>query len=145
MKRFGVAVVFFIGVLVGGVSTRFAQASSAPRAASDRVFELRTYTVAEGQLAALNGRFREHTTRLFAQHGMTNIGYWTPVDTPFVGTTLTYLLAYPNRDAATQSWRAFRADTTWQRVRAATEAAGLRVLRVESRFMTPTDYSTMRE
>jgi hypothetical protein len=81
---------------------------------------------------------------LFAKHGMTNVGYWTPVDTPLVGTTLTYMLAYPSREAAMASWQAFRADTTWQRVRAATEAAGLQVLRVESRYMTPTDYSAMR-
>ena len=144
MRRIGVAVAFFIGVMVGGVSIRLAQASAPPRELADRVFELRTYTVAEGQLPALNGRFRDHTTRLFAQHGMTNIGYWTPLDTPLVGTTLTYVLAYPSREAATRSWQAFRADTTWQRVRAATEAAGLRVLRVESRFLTPTDYSALR-
>lgn len=144
MKRMAVAVAFLIGALIGSVSTRFAQASSPARATGDRVFELRTYTVAEGQLPALNSRFRDHTTRLFSQHGMTNIGYWTPVDTPLVGTTLTYVLAYPSREAATRSWEAFRADTTWQRVRATTEAAGLRVLRVESRFMTPTDYSPMR-
>ena len=63
------------------------------------MFELRTYTVAEGQLSALNSRFRDHTTRLFARHGMTNIGYWTPLDTPLVGTTLTYVLAYHGRSA----------------------------------------------
>ena len=144
MKRIVIVGAFFLGVMVGGVSTRFAQASSPTPALADRVFELRTYTVAEGQLAAMNSRFRDHTTRLFTQHGMTNIGYWTPLDTPLVGTTLTYLLAYPSREAATRSWQTFRADTTWQRVRAATEAAGLRVLRVESRFMAPTDYSAMR-
>ncbi len=144
MKRVVAAVAFFVGVVVGGVSTRFAQAGSPPREVADRVFELRTYTVPDGQFPALNSRFRDHTTKLFARHGMTNIGYWTPLDTPLVGTTLTYVLAYPSREAATRSWEAFRADTTWRRVRAETEAAGLRVLRVESRFLTPTDYSTLR-
>ena len=144
MRPVAVAGAFFVGVLCGSVSTRFAQASSPLGTSADRVFELRTYTVAEGQLAALHSRFRDHTTRLFERHGMTNIGYWTPLDTPLVGTTLTYLLAYPSREAATKSWQGFRADTTWQRVRAATEAAGLRVLRVESRYLTPTDYSALR-
>ncbi|MGH7677472.1 MAG: NIPSNAP family protein [Gemmatimonadaceae bacterium] len=144
MKPIAVAGAFCIGVVVGGLSMSIAEASSRPPAAADRVFELRTYTVAEGQLAALNSRFRDHTTGLFAKHGMTNIGYWTPVDTPLVGTTLTYLLAYPSREAATRSWQAFRVDTTWQRVRAATEAAGLRILRIESRYLTPTDYSAMK-
>ena len=144
MKRLAVAAAFFSGVMIGGVSTRLAQAGPAPQASADRVFELRTYTVAEGQLPALHTRFRDHTTRLFSRHGMTNVGYWTPLDTPLVGTTLTYVLAYPSREAARQSWAAFRTDTTWQRVRAATEAAGLRVLRVESRYMVPTDYSALR-
>jgi hypothetical protein len=45
-----------------------------------RLFEIRTYTTEPGKLDALNSRFREHTTKLFEKHGMTNIGYWTPVD-----------------------------------------------------------------
>src|SRR5690349_20596967 len=44
----------------------------------DRVFELRTYTAAEGKLDALNARFRDHTNKLFVKHGMELIGYWTP-------------------------------------------------------------------
>jgi len=42
------------------------------------VFELRTYTAAAGRLGALNARFRDHTLKLFARHGITNVGYWTP-------------------------------------------------------------------
>jgi hypothetical protein len=45
-----------------------------------RVFEMRTYHAAPGKLDALNARFREHTTKLFEKHGMTNIGYWMPVE-----------------------------------------------------------------
>jgi hypothetical protein len=41
-------------------------------------FELRTYHAAEGKLEALQSRFRDHTTSLFAKHGMTNVAYWTP-------------------------------------------------------------------
>jgi NIPSNAP len=44
------------------------------------VYELRTYTTAEGKLDALNARFRDHTVRLFQKHGMESVGYWVPTD-----------------------------------------------------------------
>ncbi len=40
-----------------------------------RVFELRTYTAAEGKFEEVKNRFRDHTMRYFEKHGMTNIGY----------------------------------------------------------------------
>ena len=43
-----------------------------------RVFEIRTYITEPGKLPDLLKRFREHTTKLFEKHGMTNIGYWVP-------------------------------------------------------------------
>ena len=46
----------------------------------ERVFELRTYTAAPGKLENLNARFRDHTVKLFEKHGMTNIGYWNPIE-----------------------------------------------------------------
>ena len=42
----------------------------------ERVFELRTYTTGPGNLPALLNRFRDHTMKLFAKHGMTNLCYW---------------------------------------------------------------------
>jgi hypothetical protein len=44
--------------------------------AEPRVFELREYTASEGNLAALDARFRDHTVGLFSKHGMQNIAYW---------------------------------------------------------------------
>ncbi|MBK9016475.1 MAG: NIPSNAP family protein [Saprospiraceae bacterium] len=41
-----------------------------------------SYTAAKGKLNELNKRFRNHTTKLFEKHGMTNVGYWTPLDNP---------------------------------------------------------------
>lgn len=115
------------------------------RAASEsRVFELRTYTSPPGQLPALHTRFREHTMTLFARHGMTNVGYWTPQDSARRENTLVYLLAYPSRQAARDSWAAFSADSEWQRVRAASEANGKIVEKVESVFLDPTDFSPMK-
>ena len=76
-------------------------------AAQPRVFELRTYTAAEGRLDDLNARFRDHTCPIFARHGMEMIGFWTPTDGDQADNTHVYLLAFPSRDAATASWKAF--------------------------------------
>jgi hypothetical protein len=109
-----------------------------------RLFELRTYTTEPGKLDALHARFRDHTTKLFEKHGMTNIGYWTPVEEPRSKDTLIYVLAHDNRSAADKSWQAFRADPEWVKARTASEAAGPIVRKVESVFMNPTDFSALK-
>jgi hypothetical protein len=108
------------------------------------VFELRTYTAPDGKLAELHARFRNHTTRLFEKHGMTNVAYWRPLDVPLSQNTLVYLLAYPNREAATKSWEAFRNDPEWQKVNKESQANGVIVSKVESVFLEPADYSPLK-
>src|SRR5229473_1948552 len=73
-----------------------------------RLFELRVYYAAPDKLDALNARFRDHTCKLFEKHGMTNIGYWTPVDNP--ENKLFYMLAYPSQEARAAAWKGFLAD-----------------------------------
>ena len=104
------------------------------------VYELRTYTAADGKLDALESRFRDHTMDLFERHGMKNIAYWIPVDIP---NTLIYVLAHQDRDAAKKSWRSFVKDQDWQRVFKASRAEGPLVVRIESVFMRATDYSPL--
>ena len=60
--------------------------------ADARAFEMRIYYAAPGKLDALHARFRNHTTQLFAKHGMTNVGYWVPSENP--DNKLIYILAY---------------------------------------------------
>ena len=110
-------------------------------AAGGRVFELRTYHCHPGRLEALNKRFRDHTVRIFKKHGMESIAYWIPADQP---DTLIYVLAFPSREAATASWGAFRADPEWTAARTASEADGPIVQKVDSVFMSPTDYSAIK-
>jgi hypothetical protein len=109
-----------------------------------RVFEIRTYTTHDGKLDALNARFRDHTTRLFSRHGMTNVGYWTPSEGPLAGNTLIYVLAFPDREAAKKSWDSFRNDPEWKKVRAESEANGPIVSKIDSVFLQPTDYSPLK-
>jgi hypothetical protein len=136
------------GCRAAGVPPASAAMAAAPAATgagqAPRVYEIRTYTTHPGKLDALQRRFRDHTMRIFTKHGMTNIGYWVPQDSARSANTLVYILAYPSRDAARQSWDAFRADPEWQRVRAASEADGPIVVKVESVFATPTDFSPLR-
>jgi len=104
-----------------------------------RLYELRTYHAEPGKLDALNARFREHTTALFTKHGMTNVGYWTPKDNP--DNLLIYLLSFPDKDAREKAWKEFGADPEWKAVQTASEANGKLVGKIESRFLTPTDFS----
>jgi hypothetical protein len=112
--------------------------------ANGRIFELRTYTAAPGKIDALNGRFRDHTCQLFEKHGMTNIGYWTPTDSKDPEQKLIYLLAFPSREAARKSWAAFQADPGWKAVQKASEKDGKLVVKVESVYLKPTDYSPLK-
>ena len=114
-----------------------------PARADERVFELRTYTTLPGRLDALHKRFREHTNAIFVKHGMSLIGYWTPSEGPTSGNTLVYILAYPSMAARAASWNAFREDPDWKKAQAESEADGKIVEKVESVFLTPTDYSPL--
>lgn len=138
------ALTMLTALAAGVLMTASASAQQPPAAkpaATGRVFELRTYYCHPGRLEALQKRFRDHTTRLFTKHGMENVGYWVPTDKPDV---LVYILAYPSREAATASWAAFRADPEWNTARTASEADGPIVQKVESVYMTATDYSLLK-
>jgi len=104
-----------------------------------RVYEMRVYYAPEGKLDELNARFRNHTLKLFEKHGITNIGYWMPIENP--ERMLIYFLAYPSREAREQSWKAFMADPDWQAAYKASEVNGKLVSKVESKFFQATDYS----
>jgi hypothetical protein len=109
-----------------------------------RVFELRTYTAADGKLEPLHSRFRNHTLRLFEKHGMTNLYYWKPMDAPASGNTLVYVLSHSSRESAQKSWDAFRADPDWIRIKTESEVNGPLTARVESVFLEAADYSPVK-
>src|ERR1700694_1779237 len=106
-----------------------------PIQTSTKVYELRVYQAAPGKLAQLLARFREHTTKLFDQHGMKNVAYWTPVDEPQKSNTLIYILQHPSREAAAANWKSFQDDPEWKSVHDKSEANGKLVEKVESTFL----------
>jgi hypothetical protein len=130
------------------LAARTVHAQQPPAAPADgRVFELRTYTAAPGKLDALNARFRDHTMALFKKHGMEVIGFWMPSDKEAgAGDKLIYLLAHRSRAAAEASWKTFRDDPEWVKVKADSEAAagGSLTTKIESVFLAATDYSPMK-
>lgn len=100
-----------------------------------RFYELRIYYAHSGQLDALIGRFRNHTTGLFEKHGMKNEGYWIPVDN--TRQALYYVLSYPDRNAREQSWKAFQSDPEWITVKSRYPKEF--VDSVKSTYLHPTD------
>ena len=111
---------------------------------ASRVFELRTYTAAEGKLDALDARFSGGETALFAKSGMTGVGYFHPVDADKgAGQTLIYLLAHASREAAATSWQKFRDDPAWVKMKTDSEqaAGGSLTSKTEARGRGITDCS----
>lgn len=114
------------------------KAASSP---SEGVYELRVYHAAPGKLTELLARFREHTIKIFDRHGIKSVAYWLPMDEPEKGKTLYYILQHPSREAAVANWKAFGDDPEWKRVHEQTEANGTLVEKIDSTFLTLTDFS----
>jgi hypothetical protein len=110
-------------------------------AGMETVYELRIYHAVPGKLDELLARFRDHTDKIFARHGMKSVAYWTPVDEPQKGNTLIYILQHPSRAAATENWKAFQDDPEWKRVKAKSEENGKLAEKIDSTFMSLTDFS----
>jgi hypothetical protein len=112
--------------------------------AQTRVYELRTYTCNEGKLEALKARFRDHTIAIFKRHDMQSVGYWIPQEPERSKNTLVYIISHASREAAAKNWAAFSADPEWVKVKAASEAAGAIVVKVDSVYLNPTEFSPLK-
>ena len=143
-KRYLVAIIGLVVFGLGYAAGQFSAFESVAQAQGERIFEMRTYTAHPGRIDALNARFRDHTTRIFENHGMTNVGYWTPQEAPLAENTLVYILAHDSRDAGQASWDAFRADPEWAQVAEESQRDGRIVEGVDVLWLEPTDYSKIK-
>ena len=118
-------------------------AAPAPAAGAEPLgcVEMRTYFASPGKLEALHSRFRDHTCALFAKHGITNLGYFSPLEDDSDGGRLVYFIGAPSRAERDASFAAFQEDPAWVEAKAASEVDGGLVARVDSVFLEATGYS----
>ena len=137
-----VCAAFTTGILAHALFTPV----STVHAQGNRVFEIRTYTTPPGKLEALKSRFRDHTIKVFDKYGMKSIGYWVPQDAPLKENTLIYVLSHESREAAANSWAAFRTDPDWVKAKTESEKDGPLTVQggVTSVFADPTDFSPLK-
>jgi hypothetical protein len=140
--RFGtvaglVVAAFAAGVYTGGGAGARAQGTG-------RVFELRTYTAAEGKLQTLSDRFRDRTLTIFKKHGMQAVGVWIPTDAPHSANTLVFLMEWPSREEADKTWQRFGEDPAWKALVVETEKDGRLWTKLDRLWMRPTEYSPMK-
>jgi hypothetical protein len=134
------AVLLILAGFAAGALTQHSISAQSPT----KVFELRTYTAPEGKLGDLHARFRDHTLRIFEKHGMSNVIYLSPMDAPAADNQLVYLISHQSREAAKASWSAFQNDPEWKKVASDSQVNGRIVAKVDSVFLTATDYSPLK-
>lgn len=146
----GIALVgaFGAGMVVGqGRAVQAAAtpaAAQAPAQAGNHIFEFRIYTAGEGKLDAVVKRFRDPEVRIFEESGMKAILYSTVTEPAERQNQFVYVLQHDSREAARESWRKFMADPDFRAAAQASDVGGRAVVKVESFFVTPTDFSPLK-
>ncbi|QJW96997.1 NIPSNAP family protein [Frigoriglobus tundricola] len=130
-------------LLLAGLAPLVMIGASARGAEPDtKLYEMRVYYAAPGKLDALHARFRDHTTKLFEKHGLTNVGYFVPVGEN-KDNKLVYWISAPSKEARDKSFKEFVADPDWKTALAESEKDGKLVAKAESVLLTATDYSPL--
>lgn len=132
-----VTAAFACGIGIGAHATVRAQAPV-------HVYEIRTYTAGEGKLPLVLKRFKEHELQAFEKNGMHAILYSVAAEPPLSENTFVYILEHKSRDAAKESWKGFMADPEVRKAIADSNEGGRAVVKVESVFVTPTDFSPLK-
>lgn len=131
------ALAFAGGVALGQQHTLSAQAAA-------HIYEIRTYTAAEGKLPAVLKRFRDHELPIFERNGMHAVLYSVAAEPPLSQNTFIYILEHASRESARTGWAGFAKDPEFAVARAESDQGGRAVVKVESVFVNPTDFSPMK-
>lgn len=99
--------------------------------------ELREYRASRDTVDRLHERFERHVLSLFAQHGITVLGFWTDAEDP---TRVIYLTRFTDEAERDRCWAGFRDDPEWHAVKAASESNGPLTVGIESRTLRPVPY-----
>src|SRR5262250_3011732 len=84
-------------------------------------YELRVYTAQPGKRDALAARFASRTAAIYARHGITNVGYWIPLESdPELGisaaNTFIYMRGYPSKEERDKRLKAAHDDPEFNEV-----------------------------
>ena len=107
------------------------------------LYELRVYAAADGKMDALNARVRDHEIPLFKKHGMTPIGFFTPIveaGKP-ADNRLFYIMGYKDKAARDASWVDFAKDPDWAAAYKVANSNGALTTSIATTLYAPTDYS----
>jgi hypothetical protein len=107
------------------------------------IHELRVYHCLPGRLPDLHKRFETVTLKMWAKHGIRQVGFWTELIGPS-NQTLHYLLEWESLAERETRWNSFSTDPEWLAARAESEKNGPIVERIENRILAPTPYSKLR-
>src|SRR3977135_3334857 len=137
--KWKIATVLGVAFGVAGVSWGYAQQRQAPG-----FFELLVYTAQPGKRDALAERFASRTAAIFARHGITNVGYWIPVQSdPELGisaeNTFIYIRGYPSKEERDKRLKARAEDPEFTEVVTKAEAnpATKLIMKVHNSDMVP--------
>jgi hypothetical protein len=145
LNRFSACGIAALAFAAGSLFTARLSRTENVRADANRVFELRVYHAVPGKVPALQARFRDTVTKLFAAHDMKAVGYWVAEDAPAADNTFTfiYILAHPSRDEAKKHWAALQADSGFKEM-LKSEQAEKTVEKIDSTYMDPVDFSPLK-
>jgi hypothetical protein len=107
------------------------------------IYEQRIYSCIPGKLPTLLKRFENDTLKIWAKHGIKQLGFWTVL----VGdgnNDLHYMLAWDSLADRERKWNAFQADPAWHKARDESEKDGLLIANINSSFLRPTDFSATK-
>lgn len=111
---------------------------------STALCELRIYDAMPGKEQPLHARFKNVTIRLFERHGLTSVGYWTPLAGGY-SNQLYYLLGFESLAHRERAWASFMGDPEWQAAtRATTEQHGQVTEKITNIMLRPTPYSPLK-
>jgi len=101
---------------IAGLGWGYAQQATFPG-----FYELRVYKAQPGKRDALAARFASRTSAIYARHGITNVGFFIPVQSdPELGIdaadTFIYVRGYPSKDERDKRLRAAQTDPEFREV-----------------------------
>ena len=117
MRKWKVLTAFGLAFGVMGIGWGLAQ----DRKAAAGFFELRVYTAVPGKRDALAARFANRTAAIYARHGITNAGYWIPVQSDSelgisADNTFIYIRGYPSKEERDKRLKAAHDDPEFDEV-----------------------------